>query len=219
MTDKNKLHEYNNIKYILHKNYHPNILDETIMSINEKQLIWHDIQEQEQQHKKWGTFTYIGKQTTYITKLFKNKNVKIAFRTQNTIGHILRHNDNPNQNAHFKKSGIYQLTCPNCKKKYKGQTRRSFQRRYQEHLRDFKYNNGNSKFAQHLTDNKHSFGPIDKVIKILHTIKKGAMMDTIEKYHIYKTMQRGVQINDKHTISSNMLFDTIIQNNSATGHP
>ena len=62
-------------------------------------------------------------------------------------------------------------------------------KRYQEHLHDFKYNNGNSKFAQHLTDNKHSFGPIDKVIKILHTIKKGAMMDTIEKYHIYKTTQ------------------------------
>ena len=45
-------------------------------------------------------------------------------------------------------------------------------------------------------------------------------MDTIEKYHIYKTTQLGgVQINDKHTISPNMLFDTIIQNNSARGHP
>ena len=42
MTDKNKLHEYK-IKYILHKNnYHPDILDETITSINEKQLIQHE---------------------------------------------------------------------------------------------------------------------------------------------------------------------------------
>ena len=45
------------------------------------------------------------------------------------------------------------------------------------------------------------------------------MMHTIEKYHTYNTTQLGVQINDKHTISPTMLFDTIIQNNSTSGHP
>ena len=60
-----------------------------ITFVTAKHLVRHDNQEQEQQHKNWATFTYIGKQTTYITKLFKNTNVKIAFRTQNTIGQIL----------------------------------------------------------------------------------------------------------------------------------
>ena len=78
--------------------------------------------------QKWATFTYIGTQTTYISKLFKNTSVKIAFRTQNTIGQILQHNNNPNQNAHFKKSGIYQLTCPDCKKKYIRQTGHHFKK-------------------------------------------------------------------------------------------
>jgi hypothetical protein len=35
--------------------------------------------------KKWVTFTYTGKETMYITKLFKTTIVKIAYRTRNTI--------------------------------------------------------------------------------------------------------------------------------------
>ena len=31
------------------------------------------------------TFTYIRKETTFITNLFKNTDIKIAFRTNNTI--------------------------------------------------------------------------------------------------------------------------------------
>ena len=42
---------------------------------------------------------------------------------------------------------IDQLTCPDCEMKYTGQTGRPFKVRYQEHLRDFKYNNSKSGFA------------------------------------------------------------------------
>ena len=35
--------------------------------------------------KKWEKFTYVGKETRFITKLFKDTNVKIAFTTDNTI--------------------------------------------------------------------------------------------------------------------------------------
>jgi hypothetical protein len=33
------------------------------------------------QQQKWATFTYIGKETRNITKLFKDTKLKIAFRT------------------------------------------------------------------------------------------------------------------------------------------
>jgi hypothetical protein len=36
--------------------------------------------------KKWATFTYTGSETKFITKLFKNTNLKIAYKTVNTIG-------------------------------------------------------------------------------------------------------------------------------------
>jgi len=59
----------------------------------------------------------------------------------------------------YENSGIYQLTCPTCNMKYTGQTDQSFKLRFQEHVRDFKYGNGKSKFAQHLLENGHAIGP------------------------------------------------------------
>jgi hypothetical protein len=41
-----------------------------------------------QEGKKWATFTYTGSETKFITKLFKNTNLKIAYKTVNTIGKL-----------------------------------------------------------------------------------------------------------------------------------
>ena len=105
---------------------------------------------QQQTPQRFATFTYVGKETRFITKLFKHTNVRIAYRTQNTIAKLLRHHHNPTQDDHFDKSGIYQLSCPDCGKAYVGQTVRSFRTRFREHLREYRYKTGNSKFAQHL---------------------------------------------------------------------
>jgi hypothetical protein len=51
-----------------------------------------NIQEKNEQ-VKWAVFTYNGKQTRFVTKLFKNTNIRIAFKTQNTIGKLLRRNN------------------------------------------------------------------------------------------------------------------------------
>ena len=42
-------------------------------------------QNEQAQKQKWAKFTYIGKETSFITKWFKSTNVKIAFTTNNTI--------------------------------------------------------------------------------------------------------------------------------------
>ena len=142
LTHTHKTHEYETICQILHTNkYHPSILDKIISSINTKK---HTSQDTSQtKHKnKFATFTYIGKQTKFITKLFKHTNINIAYRTHNTRGKLLQHNNNPNNTDQFTKSGIYQWTYPDCNKKYIGQTERSFKMRYREHLWDFKYQNG-----------------------------------------------------------------------------
>jgi len=38
---------------------------------------------------KWAKFTYIGRETRAVTKIFKNTNVKVTFGTDNTIGKLL----------------------------------------------------------------------------------------------------------------------------------
>jgi exonuclease III len=46
--------------------------------------------ESTQIEKKWLTFTYTGKETRHITKLFKSTTVKTAYRTRNTIKILLQ---------------------------------------------------------------------------------------------------------------------------------
>ena len=116
----------------------------------------------------------------------------MSYITRNTIGRLLSRRSTPKQNK-FDGSGVYQLTCPDCEIKYVGQTGRSFRTRFSEHFRDFKYANHKSRFAQHLLENNHSIGPIDSIMKVLHSTNKGKQMDTLEKCHIYKVTCENVK--------------------------
>jgi hypothetical protein len=52
----------------------------------------------EQEHKegktqtKWAKFTYVARQTNFITKLFKNFNPKVSIKTKDTVGKLLTQN-------------------------------------------------------------------------------------------------------------------------------
>jgi hypothetical protein len=93
---------------------------------------------------KWVTFTYYGKETRKITKLFRDTKLKVAYRTRNTILNILRTQPHINK---FKRSRIYCMKCLDCPKKYIGQTGRAFSTRYMEHIYDIRSNNSNTGYA------------------------------------------------------------------------
>jgi hypothetical protein len=78
--------------------------------------------------------------------------------------------------------------------KYVGQTRRHFCARFQEHIRDHKYANNKSKFAQNLLDNSHYIGPIEGIMTVLYTTNKGRLLDTLERYYIYNERRKNNQI-------------------------
>jgi hypothetical protein len=129
------------------------------------------------------TFIYTGKETSYITNIFRQTDLQIVFRTNNTIGYLLTNNKPPPDR--FSLSGIYKLTCPECKKAYVGQTGRSFSIRYNEHKQAFQNNSHLPNFAKHLNDEAHPFGSIHNIMQVLHYHKKGAHMNTIERFHIH----------------------------------
>jgi len=131
--------------------------------------------------QKWAAFTYVGKETTYITSLFKNTALKIAMRTNNSIQKILMHNKQlMNKADKCTQSGVYKLTCPDCNKAYVGQTGRNFLARFNEHKATFRTN-----FAKHLIEHTHSFGPIQDTMQILQCQNKGTYLNTTERYYIY----------------------------------
>ena len=118
---------------------------------------------QDNKNHKWAKFTYTGRETLFITKIFKKTNVKITFSANNTVGKLL--SEKPEQTTSiFDKSGIYQLECPTCNMTYISQTGRPFRTQYQEHLRDFKYYSYKSKFAQHLPEKQHAIDKMENII-------------------------------------------------------
>jgi len=163
---------------------------------------------QTQKHR-WTRFTYDGKETRFITKLFKDTNITVAFTMNNTIG--MRLTMEHKTQCKCDKSGVYQLTCPDCKMTYTGQTGRPFKTRFKEQMRDFKYNNRKSKFAQHLLDNGHAIGNMKEIMKIIHVTRKGRMLNTLESFHIYKETKAENQINDKLTAKGNEIFEAALK--------
>jgi len=166
---------------------------------------------------KWAKFTYIRKETKFITKLFKNTTLKIAFTTKDSIRNLLYIQYKHTQNK-FDKCGVYQLPCPDCNKKYIEPTDRPFHVRFQEHFRDYKYENNKFKFAQHLLDNEHSTGPMQNITDIVHTTSKGRMLYTMGKFYVYKETKINNQMNDKWTVRPNIIFETLVQKDTKTAH-
>jgi hypothetical protein len=127
------------------------------------------------------------------------------------IGTLLRENSDKTDNK-YNISGIYQLTCTDCNKKYIGQTGRPFLVRYKEHARQYTHDSNKSNFAKHLLDHQHTYITPDGSMTILHTVKKGPMMNTLEKFHVYKETRKNNQLNDRSTVTPNAIFDTILRN-------
>jgi len=47
--------------------------------------------------------------------------------------------------------------------------------------------------------------------------RKGKMLDTLEKFYIYRETKNGNQINDRLTIPSNPIFETILKHSPQGG--
>jgi hypothetical protein len=105
-----------------------------------------------------------------LTKLFKETQIKIAFRTRYTIQDIVKPQS---QTDKYDKSGIYQIKCLDCPLKYIGQTGRTFHARYEEHMQAVRNNNSNSEYANHILNMGHTYGITD-TMDIIKTEKRKA---------------------------------------------
>ena len=122
--------------------------------------------------QKWVIFNNVGKETTFITNLFKKTNIKIAFRTNNTIQKLLMHKQQTTDiHSH---SRAYRLSCTDYWKAYVGQTGRSVDTWFRELKNAFRTASHSSNFAKHLIEHAHSFGPIHSTMQILQLQNKGA---------------------------------------------
>jgi len=108
-----------------------------------------------------------------ITNLFKNTNVKVTFKSNNTTAQLTKPHTTtiPSPTPHDT-SGIYSLTCNACKLAYKGQTSRTLK----EHTRYIKNNDPQSAYALHILHNRHEYGPIDKTMTLLKPLSNTSLL-------------------------------------------
>ena len=114
------------------------------------------------------------------------------------------------------KSVIYRIDCKDCNKTYIGQTKRSIETRFKEHLAHLKYGRTEkSAVAEHALDNSHTVGSV-KLLKSVHKINK---LDPLESIFISKFHQISIN-HDKGPICNSALIDSfqISKQHNNTGH-
>ena len=82
-------------------------------------------------------------------------------------------------------TGVYKFKCSICPNFYIGQTGRSFQIRYKEHINALTKQDTNSNFADNLLITGHTYN-IEHNMEILHTLPKSHKLNTREQFEIYK---------------------------------
>jgi hypothetical protein len=103
------------------------------------------------------------------------------------------------------------MKCNSCQLKYIGQTGRSFRIRYKEHIHAIRYNKTTSKYAQHILETGHTYGPLENKLNILQFEKKNRKINSLEQYHIYRITRENLQLNDTYTNNHNPIFEIIAE--------
>ncbi|PNF21350.1 hypothetical protein B7P43_G18081 [Cryptotermes secundus] len=201
----NEMETINNI--LINNKYNTDIITKLTtnnrkQNIAKQQNITEDSEEQKTK-TKWATFTYIGKETRNITKLFRDTKLKIAFRTKNNLQHILKSRPEINK---YNNSGIYSMKCLDCPKEYIGQTGRKFNTRYKEHIHDIRHNNSNTGYSEHILNTGHAYGTIENTMDIIATGRKGQYLNTLENYHIYRTTKKNTHMNNINKEINNPIY-------------
>jgi hypothetical protein len=166
------------------------------------------------QDHKWITFIYTGNYTriSKITNLFKDTNLKIAFKTTTNLNNLLNTKTIP---YIYDQSGIYKLTCQICQKVYIGQMGRCLNIRYKKHIGSIRYNNDDSAFAQHILNTGHQYGPREQIMEMVEKARKGKIMNIKENFYIYLFNYANNLIQEQKQIKAgdrqNSLFDFVVK--------
>jgi hypothetical protein len=214
LNENAKKKEQNIIKQILTQNSYPPNIHNT-QKIKPKQIS-PTISQTNKQEKR-AIFTYFGHETYKITKIFKDTQLKIAYRTNNTIQHHL-FTKQPKKQDKYENSGIYSMKCLDCPQQYIGQTGRPFKIRFKEHIRAIKHNPDASTYAQHITNNRHTYGSIHDTMDILKITQKGRQMNILEKFYIYCAHRENIHMNEFLHDTNNPIFNTLYEQYN-TGKP
>jgi hypothetical protein len=209
ITEKSKQKEWGTILTIAKNNGYPHNMIHWLKTklINRKKAHKQNHTQQQQQEtttprNKWITFNYFSPLIRKISNLFRQIDLKMAFRATNTIQQQLAA-----KQTHNDPSGIYGLKCKTCNKVYVGQSERAISVRFKEHIRYTRSNNSTSAYAAHILDNRHEYGTKEDTLELLKKCQKGKYMDCWEALYMQTLHQKKTLTDEQQIGDANPLFE------------
>lgn len=200
------------IKHIANKNgYKPNLVDKINHRVKMKQqqrIMTTLTLEDNNKNSKYISIEYNKATSNIIQKTLNKLGYKTAYKTTNKIEQKLKYTKHKPPND----TGVYRINCNDCNKFYVGQTGRSFEKRFKEHISDIQKTEPKSNFAQHIKSEKHTYTDYNSNLTILHRIRKGQTLNRLEELEIYKNRNNNNLLNDKINTKTNKIYDRIICN-------
>jgi hypothetical protein len=105
--------------------------------------------------------------------------LRIAFCTKNTISNILKQHTETDKHNN---SGTYQMKCLDCPLKYIGQTERTFNLRYKEHIQAIRSNCSKSGYSNHILNTGYPYGKIKDTKDVIRIGRKSRHLNTLERF-------------------------------------
>ena len=151
---------------------------------------------------------YISPQTHKVTNT-SNTNIRMAYKCSSTIANTIKPARDHRTPPH-NKWGIYQLSCNTCNQSYVGQTSRSLNIQFQEHIRYIRYNNPQSAYALHILQYQHEYGPMCSTMTLQKPPNNPNLLLPCEQHYIQTLHNEGTLIPEQNPKETNPLFQTAI---------
>ena len=181
LTDENHRQELCKIKKIaINNGYKPEDIDYLHKKLKKKNTLKY-IYPHKKASQSYRSLTFHPTMNRHIKRICSRNNINIADRNTNNVANLLINNKTPFHTT--QKSGVYELKCTNCPKKYIGQCGRSLKERFQEHI-----SRSSSAVYTHMIEEGHKFG-IENMT-LIRNLQKSTLMNTTEMYHIHKNKMR-----------------------------
>jgi hypothetical protein len=164
---------------------------------------------------RWSTITYVGKEVNSIARTLRKFNINVAYKCRNTLGHWLKHKPaNLKTNTEkYEACGMYNIKCRSCHSTYIGQTGRSFKTRFKEHVSDIVNNRSKTGYSHHILNKGHEWAHDINELEILEIKQKGSILNTLEKFHIFKGRKEHTLLNGIQSDVHNPIFEVIEKSN------
>ena len=123
--------------------------------------------------------------TNKLKSIFNEHDMSIVYTNKNKLIDLL--GSTKDKKEELKHSGIYRIKCSECDAVYIGQTKRTVEQRFKEHLKSVEQRHTyKSAFAAHAVESKHLNTTV-KNVKLLKRVTDHRRLDAYECVYIRNT--------------------------------